>query len=450
MHIKIKKGLDIPISGKPEGEIQTLQPSKLVGLDFSSFPYLQTRLLAKVEGQIAIGQPIVSDKAVEGRLFVSPVSGVVREVRRGARRSIRTIVIELDGKDNRFDIESISLDSLSKEEIAKKISEAGLFIHIRERPFDLLARADRLPRSIFIQAIESAPFIPSAEYQVEGYEEDFAWGIRVLQKICRNRVHLVKRKGSNCASFDTKQVHVHSAFGPHPVANPSLHIHLIEPILSQKDIVWTLDVLGVISLGSFFRSGSYHNEKIISIAGSGVLKEKRGYFRVRSGSQINALFEGRKQSGPVRMISGDPLMGTQVDDTDFLGLSHTAVSAFKEGERREFLHFFRWGRKKYTASGVYLSRRHQDFDFDTLKHGEVRGFVDGNIYQKVMPMRIPVMHLVKAVLAGDFQTAEELGFLEVSAEDFALPAFLCPSKIEMVDIIEKGLKKYAEELILLS
>ena len=43
--------------------------------------------------------------------------------------------------------------------------------------------------------------------------------------------------------------------------------------------------------------------------------------------------------------------------------------------------------------------------------------------------------------------AEELGLLEVSGEDFALTSFVDPSKIEMTDIINNGLKRYSEEMM---
>ena len=62
-----------------------------------------------------------------------------------------------------------------------------------------------------------------------------------------------------------------------------------------------------------------------------------------------------------------------------------------------------------------------------------------------MPMRIPTMHLVRAVQAEDFDLAEELGLLEIDAEDFALPTFICPSKVEMSDIIKRGLQLHAKE-----
>jgi len=50
-------------------------------------------------------------------------------------------------------------------------------------------------------------------------------------------------------------------------------------------------------------------------------------------------------------------------------------------------------------------------------------------------------------MAEDFDLAEELGFLEVAPEDFALATFVCPSKMEMIGIIEKGLKEYAVDVL---
>ncbi len=63
--------------------------------------------------------------------------------------------------------------------------------------------------------------------------------------------------------------------------------------------------------------------------------------------------------------------------------------------------------------------------FTTSLHGEPRPFVTNETYEKVMPMRIPTMLLVKALLAEDYDLAEELGLLEVDSEDFALPPPLC-------------------------
>ena len=64
-----------------------------------------------------------------------------------------------------------------------------------------------------------------------------------------------------------------------------------------------------------------------------------------------------------------------------------------------------------------------------------------------MPLDVPTMQLVKAIMAEDYDLAAEFGLLEVDSEDFALPAFVCPSKIEMIDIVKKGLRRYAADTL---
>ncbi len=79
-------------------------------------------------------------------------------------------------------------------------------------------------------------------------------------------------------------------------------------------------------------------------------------------------------------------------------------------------------------------------------HGEPRPFIDSTLYDEVMPLDVPTMLLVKAVMAEDYDLAVNLGLLEVDSEDFALPTFVCPSKMEMTDIIKNGLQAYAKEM----
>ena len=143
-------------------------------------------------------------------------------------------------------------------------------------------------------------------------------------------------------------------------------------------------------------------------------------------------------------------MGQKVDPKDFLGYYHFAFCAIPESSGREFLHFFRLGADKYSFSGAYLSGHldpsKREYEFTTNLHGEERAFIDGSLYDRVMPLSLSTMTLVKAVMAEDYDRAHELGLLDVDSEDFALPTFVCPSKIEMTDIIKGGLQASAAEI----
>lgn len=460
MHIKIDKGLDIPIKGKPQGGIKgfvstsslSSHAQQHASLNLKSFEEIKFKLLAKVGDTVKIGQPIAEDKSSPGRMFCSPASGIIKEVRRGYKRSLTDIVIEVSKSEEYYEFSS-NLSQNSREQLVSRLMEGGAFTRIRNRPFNLLADPAKTPRSIFVKALESAPFATPAELQVEGHEDLFQAGLNALAKLTSGNVNLVHRKGTTCKAFTgASNVQVHSAEGPHPIANYSLHIQNIDPIKSIEDVVWTLNVHDVIAIGSLLLKKRYFNDCVISIAGPGILPDQIGFYRCKEGISIESLISDRLINGEaIRLISGDPLMGNKVSNDDFLGFDHYTFCAIPEGTYREFLHFFGLGIDKYSFSKTYVSghldNSERKYDFTTSQHGEHRAFIDSSLYDLVMPISVPTMPLVKAVMAEDFELAEKLGLLSVDSEDFALPTFVCPSKMEMTEIIKSGLKRYASEVL---
>lgn len=451
VEIKITKGLNIPIDGAPAGDVQTLTPPRHIALNLRPFAGMHFKLLVSPGDRVKIGTPLVEDKKCAGRVFVSPAGGTVKEIVRGEKRVLLNIVIEVSRSEEYEAAPSFSFEQSSREQLVAYLLQGGLFAYIRRRPFNLLANPLRTPRSIFVKALRSAPFTPCAKTQVEGYEREFAAGIKALTRLTDGQVHLVHRKNSVYKAFtEAAGVTKHTAEGPHPVANASVHIERIDPISKPEDLIWTLDALDVVRIGHWILRGRILTERVIGIGGSSILPEKRGFFRVRDGAPVSYLSADRLAPGSHRLISGDPLMGVKVEPHDYLGFSHTVFCAIPESQDREFLSFFRLGINKYTASGAYVSghldQTHRRYVLTTSLHGEHRPFVTNTPYDKVMPMRIPTMSLVKAVMAEDFEQAEQLGLLEVDSEDFALATFVCPSKMEMVEIMRRGLDSYATQV----
>lgn len=461
VHIKITKGLDIPIKGKPTGQPQFLIPSgegsplttpHRIGLDLTSFEEVKFKVLIRLEERVKLGQPLLEDKDAPGRFFVSPAGGVIREIRRGLKRRLLDIVIEVDKQEESLQHPLIANSHLSRQEIIERLKLGGLFTHIRQRPFNFLANPNKIPRSIFVKALESAPFTPPAEFQIKGYEKEFQRGLDALAQLTEGSVHLIYHHKTICSSFlNAKGVQTHSAEGPHPIANVSLHIERIDPIQSAEDVIWTINVHAVVAIGYFLLHGRYFVHRIISIAGPGIIEGQTGYFKVREGYPISTLVAGRIKKGCMRLISGDPLTGHKVEIEDFLGYEDNVFCIIPENNKREFLHFFQLGIDKYTFSKTYLSGHldnfQREYDFTTHQHGEYRPFIDSTLYDEVMPLPIPTMPLVKALLAEDYDLATQLGLLEIDSEDFALPTFVCPSKIEMIDIVKIGLRRYAADVL---
>jgi Na+-transporting NADH:ubiquinone oxidoreductase subunit A len=415
-HLRITKGLDIPFDAPKTRAAKIVSPE--VALDFTFFQSIRPHVLVQEGDRVALGQPLVEEKGGTLRYFPSPASGLVKEVRRGEKRVLRAIVIHQEGDR--------SHPLPSEEDPMLFLSQSGLLSWIWMRPFHLPAHPHLAPRSIFIKALETAPLTVPSELQIEGREAEFQAGLQLLARIAP--VHLICRQGSPFTSFEG--VEISTVEGPHPAANPSVHIHFIDPIKKSSDVVWSLDAWAVAAIGHARLRGRLLAEKWVSTP--------QGFALTPLGASISAF-----SLPPGTFISGDPLTGMEVGPADFLLWHHSTILSIPPDPSRKLFHFLRLGTKNYTATGTYLSPKKPLFS--NRLHGEERAFVDPNIYDRVMPMRVPTVPLVKAILAEDFQTAEKLGILEIASEDFALATFICPSKIEIAEIIEKGLKRFVSE-----
>lgn len=428
MNIKIRRGLDLPLSACPSGEIKELPIGEKVALDLTPFETFRFTLLKKEGEGVLLGEPLVEDKGCAGRVFASPASGKILEVVRGEKRRLLRIIVESDDKQTPYRGEKGSIETLM---------EGGLFPHLRVRPCERIAEPGKKPEAIFVKAISSSPYAPPPELEVKGFEEFFLEGLKALQSLAT--VHLICHETSRCSPFIEAPVNVHGASGPHPIENPSVHIAALNPVLRRDQVIWSVGVNEVIAVGLWVRKGEYHSTKVISVAGEGVSQEARGFYRVNRGMAVAPFYQGSC------FLSGTPLDGVEVGQEDFLGFYHHALCAFsKDEEKRAFLPFMKLQKKGFSAFKGYFSSQ-KNPTFTTAQHGEERAFVDGGVYDRVMPLPIETMPLIKACLAEDWEKAEALGLLEVSPEDFALSTFICPSKIEMVEIIRKGLRAYASQ-----
>lgn len=449
MHIKIKKGLDLPFEAPSSNEILSMRPPRRIGATFEKGEG-RWRLLIKTGDRVKIGAPLAEHKDHAGFFYPSPAGGTVGEIRRGDQRRLLDLEIKLDEKEEVADLPHCDLATAPLEKLLEHLKVSGVLLHLQKRPFSQVCDPNKLPRSIFVKALESAPGVPSAELQVKGHEKAFEAGLSVLSRL--SCVHLVYRHTSSCEAFkEAKEVKHHTVLGPHPASNPSIHIEAIDPITSAEDVVWTIDVLGVIAIGTAFVDRRYFIERVVALSGPGLDVTRLGYFAARQGILIEDLLSlaSDQSNSAVRHISGDPLTGKLCQERDYLGFNHTSITALHEPSQRQLLHFMRLGLDKFTATRTYLSKflnfftRKTPYRFTTHQHGQERNFIDPLIYEEVMPMNIRVVELVKACLREDFGLADRLGLLTVDKDDFALPTFICPSKIEISQIIETALAKRA-------
>lgn len=446
LSVKLKKGLDLRLKGHAEKILNPEVQSLRYAVKPVDFPGLTPKLNVRVGDKVKAGSPLFHDKLKPEVVFTSPVSGSVVSISRGDRRKLLEVVVGQTG-DDYIDFGKADPTAISREEIKEKMLKSGLWPVVRQRPYHIVARHTDTPKSIFISAFDSAPLAPDYNFIFDNSSDShFKCGLRALKKLTDGRLHLVingKTEPSEILKDAAAEIEKFS--GPHPAGNVGIHIHHIDPV-NKGESVWYVNPQDVIAIGRLFEEGKYKHERIIALTGSEVNKPQ--YYTIRSGASIQSLVKDNVNGGNLRFISGNVLTGSKITADGYLGFYDSQLTIIPEGDYFEFFGWMMPGIDKFSFYKTYASKLipRKEYYLDTNLHGGERAFVMTGQYEKVLPMDIYPMQLLKAILAEDIDMMENLGIYEVAEEDFALCEYICPSKIEIQSIIRKGLDLMAREM----
>ena len=443
--IKIKRGLDLPMTGTPTQRIEAAKPVHsvaVIGFDYNGMkPTMQVQ-----EGdRVKLGQVLFSDKKTPGVNFTAPGAGVVTAINRGDRRVLQSVVIELEG-DEHIAFASYSADQLAglaQEQVRENLQESGLWTAFRTRPYSKTPAVDTTPRSIFVTAMDTHPLAADPAVVIAEYAEDFSRGLTVLSRLAK--VFLCKAEGVTLPGESLDNVHTEAFAGPHPAGLPGTHIHYLDPVSATR-VVWHIGYQDVIAIGKLFTTGQLWVERVIALAGP-VAKNPR-LLRTRLGANVGDLIRDELHAGQNRVISGSVLGGRTARGTcNFLGRYHTQLSCLAEGDERQMFHYLRAGVNKFSVLNIFISKLFsgKKFDFTTTTNGSERAMVPVGSYEKVMPLDILPTQLLRAILVGDTEVAQQLGCLELDEEDLALCTFACPGKYEYGPILRDNLTRIEQE-----
>ena len=444
--IKLRKGLDIRMKGEAGNILIPEERPGRYGVKPADYPGLVPKMSVRPGDKVRAGSPLCYDKGRPAIVFTSPVSGVVLEVVRGEKRRILEVVVEAEG-DSYEDFGKANPEQLERDAVKEKILASGMWPALRQRPYNIVANPEDMPKAVFISGFDSAPLAADYDFIVEQLSsKDYATGLKVLKKLTDGKLHLGLRPDTSSALLKGSEgVEIHYFSGPHPAGNVGVQVHHIDPV-NKGESVWCVNLQDVFSLGRLFNEGQYRPEKIVAVAGAEV-KEPR-YHRTRTGAEISTIIKGNIANDNVRYISGNVLTGTAIKPVGFLGFYDSSITVITEGNYYEFFGWIMPGLKKFSFSRTFLTwlMPGKKYSLDTNMHGGERAFVMTGQYEKVFPMNIYPLHLIKAILAEDIDKMEQLGIYEVAAEDFALCEFICPSKAEVQSIIRKGLDLMIREM----
>ncbi|NNE26286.1 MAG: Na(+)-translocating NADH-quinone reductase subunit A [Saprospiraceae bacterium] len=447
---KLKKGFDIKLAGTANEPVvpgnvnrYAVKPTNFRGI--APIPKVEV----SVGDDVQAGDVLFYDKTNPEIKYVSPVSGEVVEVRRGAKRSISHVIVLAD-KEQRFKSLVAPSPDADRATLVEFLIESGIWPYIIQRPFDIVADTQTTPENIFISTFDTSPLAIDSKYILDGNEAHFQKGLDVLGQLTDGQVHLGidgRHNANPPATFiNAEGVAKHYFDGKHPAGNVGVQIHHVAPI-KQSASVWTLNVAAVIAMGKLFNLNRYEHHQVIGLVGTPFNENK--LIKCPVGPSIDEITAGNADvnDSALRFVNGNVLTGGHVYQDDFVNAHVNQLSCLTEGDYHEAFGWLLPLKPRPSVSKTFpafIIPEHR-YDADTNTHGERRAFVVTGQYEKVLPMNIYPQHLMKAIMAGDIERMEGLGINELSEEDLALCEFTCTSKMPLQKILREGLDMMREQ-----
>lgn len=444
--ITIKKGLDLPIAGTPSQVINDGKAITKVALLGEEYVGMRPSMHVRVGDDVKKAQVLFEDKKNPGVKFTSPVSGKVVEINRGAKRVLQSVVIEIAGDEQvTFDtFAAKQLAELNREAVKTQLVESGLWTALRTRPFSKVPAIDSSTKAIFVTAMDTNPLAANPELIINEQSEAFVAGLDVLSVLTEDKVYVCKAQGTLPRS-EQSNVEEHVFSGPHPAGLAGTHMHYLYPV-NTSNVAWSINYQDVIAFGKLFLTGELYAERVVSLAGP-VVNNPR-LIRTVLGASLEELTANELAAVETRIISGSVLNGNQAAGVHaYLGRYHVQVSVLREGRDKELLGWAKPGKNRFSVTRLYLGHlfKGQLFNMTTSTNGSDRSMVPVGNYERVMPLDIEPTLLLRDLCAGDTDSAQSLGALELDEEDLALCTFVCPGKYEYGPLLRECLEQIEKE-----
>lgn len=445
--IKITKGLDIKLVGVAEQTTTKAVLSNVYAIHLNDFHGITPKMLIKEGGEVKAGEAIFYNKNRRDMLFVSPVSGELIEIERGARRRILSLKILADKDQEVLENAPLDIEKADKDGVKAYLLKTGCWPFIIQRPYSVIADPDDNPKAIFISGYATAPLTADYDYVLQGKEKELQAAITVLGKLAPGKVHVSVGKSANSPLAGLSGIVLHKVSGPHPSGLVGTQINKIDPI-NKGETVWTVSPQDLIIIGEMLLTGKFNPQRTIALVGSSVKKPQ--YYTTKIAAEIATfLYASGVNEEKFRVINGDVLTGLKSRQDGYLGYYNNTVSCIPEGDDYEL---FGWNKPVFDKISATRAltfswlQPNKKYDLDTNTNGEHRAFVVTGMYERVFPMDIYPLQLLKACMVKDLDEMEQLGLYEVAPEDFSLTEFVCVSKQPHQQIIREGLDLLKKEI----
>lgn len=444
--IKVRRGMDLPIAGTPEQTIYDGPAISQVALIGSDYHGMKPTMAVRQGDVVKKGQLLFTDKKNDSAKHVAPAPGTVAAINRGERRVFQSLVIDVEGHESETfaAFKSEQLQELDRQLVTDQLVESGQWVAFRTRPFSKVPSAGSVAASIFVTAMDTNPLAADPTVIIDQREGDFANGLKVLSRLTDGPVNVCAAPDVSIPGEEVEGVREINFSGPHPAGLAGTHIHLVDPVSATKS-VWSIGYQDVIAIGHLFTTGNIDTDRVISLAGPQVNQPR--LLSTRLGANINQLVIGELVNDENRVISGSVLSGRKAaSEFAFLGRYHNQVSVVREGRERQVLHYLRLGFDKHSALPAFASSLTKKlFNMTTSTNGSERAMVPVGGYERVTALDILPIQLLRSLIVGDTEMAQNLGCLELDEEDVGLYTYVCVGKYEYGSILRDNLTRIEKE-----
>ena len=444
--IKVRRGLDLPIAGAPDQVVHQGPTIRQVGLIGADYNGMKPTMAVREGDVVQCGQLLFTDKKNPSARFTSPAAGKIVAINRGERRVFQSLLIDIEGEDTLefAKFAAADLSRLDRQQVKDNLIESGQWVAFRTRPFSKVPTEDMAPSSIFVTAMDTNPLAADPSVVIAERAEDFVNGLVVLTRLTDGPVNLCAAPDVSLPGGDVDGVREINFTGPHPAGLAGTHIHYVDPVSANK-MVWSIGYQDVIAIGHLFVSGVIDTQRVVALGGPQVINPR--LLKTRLGANVNQLVIGEVANDDNRLISGSVLSGRQAaSQFAFLGRYHSQISVIKEGRERQPLHYLRLGFDKHSALPAFASSLTKRlFNMTTSTNGSERAMVPVGGYEKVTALDILPIQLLRSLIVGDTEMAQNLGCLELDEEDMGLYTYVCVGKHEYGRILRDNLTKIEKE-----
>lgn len=390
--IRIRRGLDIRLAGVPRQALRAAAEIRTVAVSGHDFPGVRPDFRVAPGDRVRAGQTLFVDRRRPRIAFTAPAAGIVTAIDRGRRRSLDSLVIRLDGDD------AETFDVPPPGEVRGLLLESGLWPSFLTRPFGRIPDPDAVPGAIFVTATDTSPLAADPRVVTGLHPQEFRRGLGALPALSGGPVFLCRPPGPPLAEGMDGRIEEVAVTGPHPAGLAGTHIHHLAPV-GAGGSVWQIGYQDVIAIGALLATGRVQAGRIVALAGPGV--RDPALARLPAGASLDEALDGNLAAGPMRIVSGPILSGREAG---YLGRYHNQVTVI--GRDAE-------GPGPLARLGALLGGTPD------------AAILPREAFERVMPLDILPVPMLRALSIGDVETARDLGCLELVEEDMALLSHVC-------------------------